>query len=79
MPVLADQDQFPLGIHRDYGDAGPVIDPALPATPTVGEKDVALEDIEDAATIDEIPDRFIGIGHGFIKGRLRSATRVSPA
>jgi hypothetical protein len=64
MPVLADQDQFALGIHGDDGDAGPVVDPALSAAPAVGEKDVALEDIEDAAAIDKIPVRFIGLGHG---------------
>ena len=63
MPVLADQYQFTLGIHRDDGDARPVIDPTLSATPTVGEKDVALEDIEDAAAVHEIPGRFVGFRH----------------
>jgi len=64
MPVLADQDQFPFGVHRDDGYAGPVIDPALSATPTVGETNFTLEDIEDAAAVDKIPDRFIGFRHG---------------
>jgi hypothetical protein len=65
MPVLADQDQFAFGIHGNYGDAGPVIDPTLSAIPAVGEKDVALEDIENAAAIDKIPGRLFCFGHGF--------------
>jgi hypothetical protein len=59
MPVLVDQDQFSFGVHGDDGDAGPVIDPALPAAPAVGQMNVALEDIEDAAVINEIPARLV--------------------
>ena len=54
MPVLADQDQLSLGVHRNDGDAGTVVDPALSAEPAVGQTNVALEDIEDAAVVDEL-------------------------
>ena len=51
MAVLADQDQLPLGVHRDDGDGGAVVDPALSDDPAVGQADVALEDVKDSAAV----------------------------
>lgn len=63
MAVLVDQDQFPLGIHRDDGDAGTMVDPALFDDPAIGKPDVALEDVKDSAVVYERAVEFICL-HG---------------
>ncbi len=63
MAVLADQDQLPLGVHRNDADAGTVVDPALSAEPAVGQTNIALEDIKNTAVIDEVPLQFGCFSH----------------
>jgi hypothetical protein len=63
MPVLADQDELPFGIHRNNGYAGTMVNPALFADPTVRQSDVAFKNIENTTMIDMVTVWFINFSH----------------
>jgi hypothetical protein len=51
MTILPNQNQLAFIVYGDDGDTGLVIDPALVAAPTVGEKNLSLQNIEYPAAV----------------------------